>query len=254
MSIIAAEKLSLTLSKRPVVQDVDCQMEGGLIGMIGPNGAGKSSLLKLLAGIWMPSRGRVLLKNQPLSEWSLDGRAKIMAYLPQQPRCEWPMTVQQILALSLGHRQLDTHYITRLHENLGLTQLLHRRFDELSGGQQQRAMLARAFIGQPELAILDEPVAAQDPSWQLRTMQWLQREATSRCILIALHDMALATRFCTHLAVMDQGFIKLFDVKDRVIRSGLMNDVFGVSVQTIEEDGQCCNVPWHLKDASLPAA
>jgi iron complex transport system ATP-binding protein len=253
MTMIAIEKLSLNLGKHEILKQISLNADIGLIGLIGPNGAGKSSLLKTMAGIWYPTRGRILLNNTPLQSLSLDARRRMLAYLPQHPRCEWPLTVRQIISLSLQQpTSLDA--LIPIYEYLGLNDLMDRSFDQLSGGQQQRVMLARVFAGDPDIALLDEPVAAQDPSWQLRVMQWLASQSASRCMMIAIHDMALATRYCTHLAVMDQGFIKLFDVKEIVVKSGLISDVFGVSVQTIEEDGQCCSVPWHLQDASAPAA
>lgn len=253
MSMLRLNGVGLTLAGSPVLQEVTLNLGTGLVGLIGPNGAGKSSLLKVMAGIWRPSQGALWLNDKKCDAWNPRERASFLGYLPQNPACEWPMSVRQIIALGLERHAKDEVYLQQLLKDFDLAALADRPFDRISGGQQQRVMLARAFAGKPQIALLDEPVAAQDPAWQLRLLAWLRKQAETRCIVIALHDLALASRFCSHMVVMDKGFVKYSGLQEKVVNSALIGDVFGVALRTIEQEGQQCIIPWQITGNSSAA-
>jgi iron complex transport system ATP-binding protein len=144
-------------------------LAGQLTAVIGPNGAGKSTLLSVAAGLLTPDSGAVTLGGRPLTAIGRQGLARRRAYLPQNPRVDWPISVERVIALGLtpqlpvfGGLTLDLR--ERVDQALAEHDLLGLRdqtADTLSGGELSRTMLARATVADPEILIVDEPTPAR---------------------------------------------------------------------------------------------
>ena len=133
---------------------------GETLAIVGPNGAGKSTLLLALARLLPTARGEILFNSKPLKQWDeLEYRRKI-SFVFQSPLL-LDMTVEQNIALGLKFRGVskeETHErVGRRIKQLGIELLSKRRASQLSGGEAQRVSLARAFVLEPELLLLDEP-------------------------------------------------------------------------------------------------
>jgi len=139
---------------------------GETLTVVGPNGAGKSTLLLVLARLLRPSQGDILYDGRSLKQWDeLDYRRRI-SFVFQAPLL-MDMTVEQNVALGLKFRGTPKEE-TRVRsgkwmKQLGVEPLSKRRAGQLSGGEAQRVSLARAFVLEPELLLLDEPFSALDP-------------------------------------------------------------------------------------------
>ena len=123
--------------------------------------------------------------------------------------------------------------------DLGLEDLQLRNMDELSGGEAQKAMLARALVQEPKALLLDEPTSSLDPHNQLETLSLIRRMAKENhiAVLIVLHDLNLALRFCDRLFFMKDGrgfrFCRTDDVDSITIR-----DVYHINAKIATVDGQ----------------
>jgi zinc transport system ATP-binding protein len=159
-----------------VLERVDLTVRAGeFVALVGPNGSGKSTLLKVLLGTLVPSAGTVGLLGVSPSRVTDRGR---IGYVPQRPvlESEVPATVEEIVAVGrLARRgwwrplrREDRDYVRHALESVGLADLARRPLNELSGGQQQRAFIARAFASEPDLLLLDEPIAGIDAESQRR--------------------------------------------------------------------------------------
>ncbi len=156
-----------------VVEDVSVSVAAGeFVALVGPNGSGKTTLLKLLLGILRPEKGRVELfghvPDQLRERWRV-------GYVPQRPAlaADLPATVDEVVSTGRlarhpwGRRSSDDRSaVDHALGVVGLLALRHRRVSSLSGGQQQRAFIARALASDPDLLVLDEPVAGVDQEAQ----------------------------------------------------------------------------------------
>lgn len=173
-AVLTADNLSFAYDDDLVVVDIGFSLTPGeFVALVGPNGSGKSTLLRLLLGLLRPATGRVELFGGPPRELDEPGR---LGYVPQRGRLtpELPTTVREVVAGGRLSRRAwwrppnaaDREAVDHALTAVALTELGERLVTELSGGQQQRALIARALVADPELLILDEPVAGVDAESQ----------------------------------------------------------------------------------------
>ena len=235
MTMLAAQNVSVSKGGRAILRDVSCQAHAGeFIAVLGPNGAGKSTLLSVLAGLLKPDSGQVLLDAHALNKVPLDQLATRRAYLPQNPRLEWPISVERLVALGLTARlpavgELPESFAPAITRALELCDLAHVRDQPattLSGGEFARAMLARAIVSVPKILIVDEPITGLDPRHAMQCMTLLSRFAADGMLVIAsLHDLTLAARHASRVIVLVDGAV-LSDAD--TLTEELIHKAFGV--------------------------
>lgn len=238
MSSLAARNIHVSLGGRRILDRVDLAVgPGEVVGLLGPNGAGKSTLLRVLAGVLAPGSGSVLLDGAPVGSISRGRLARRVAYLPQGAECHWPMAVEQVVALGrLPHRrpfapmgEQDWASVTRAMETTDVAQFRGRSVGALSMGERARVLLARAVAGEPRILLADEPVAGLDPAHQLEVMAMLERMAADGAgVIVVLHDLTLAARHCTRLALLGDGRLVANGDAGTVLSTEHLRDCFGV--------------------------
>jgi iron complex transport system ATP-binding protein len=214
MTILDARDVGVLLGRRAVLNSVSLDVEPGeLLALIGPNGAGKTSLLRCLAGLLRPNTGAVLLHGQQIEAVSLPERARTLAYLPQESRVHWPISVIDLVMLGrLPHRGLgpptaaDHAAVADALSAQGLIALAVRPVTALSGGELRRVLLARALATKPNILLADEPTSALDPGCQLDVMAALKQAAAQGMAVVAVtHDLELASSFADRVALLHEG-------------------------------------------------
>jgi iron complex transport system ATP-binding protein len=259
MTGLSAEKLTVTLGGRAVVREVDLTLASGrLVGLIGPNGAGKTTLLRALAGLVPPAHGRVLLDGKPLGETPRKLRARRIAYLAQGQRVDWPLSVRRLVELGrLPHLEpwanpggSDRAAVEEALRETETDALAERAVTALSGGERARVLLARCLAADPEILLADEPVAGLDPYHALKVMELLAARAGSgMAVLVVLHDLALAVRFCNALLLLADGRLEASGAPLEVLSPARLARSYHISAQYGEAEGRSFLVPWSRLDA-----
>ncbi|HZT02050.1 MAG TPA: ATP-binding cassette domain-containing protein [Steroidobacteraceae bacterium] len=199
-----------------IVHDVSLDIASGeSVAVVGPSGAGKSTLLALLAGLDLPTQGRVLLEGLDLTQLDEDGRARIRAqrvgFVFQSFHLIPSLTALENVMLPLelaGHGQARPAALETLRQ-VGLKERARHYPRQLSGGEQQRVALARAFVTQPAVLFADEPTGNLDAVTGGRIGQLLfEMNAHSRTTLVLVtHDPDLASR-CERIVHMEAGGLR----------------------------------------------
>ena len=241
MSRISASHITVRRGGRAIVDDVSFGLEdGGFVAVVGANGAGKSTLLSVLAGLLEADAGEVTLDGAPLAGLDRRELARRRAYLPQNPRAEWPIAVERLVALGLtphlpAFGGLEGGLEPRLTDAIAACDLVAQRFQPattLSGGELARAMLARALIGDPQILIADEPISGLDPRHALDTMGRLQGLAErGKLVVAALHDLTLAARYASHVMALREGRLVAFGPTAEILTPELLRAVFDVEAR-----------------------
>lgn len=241
MPVLEAHELSVSLSGRTVLEDIDLGVErGSWIGLVGPNGSGKTTLLRALAGL-VPFTGQVMLMDRPLRSWSLRQRARHLALVRQARPPAFDFTVAELVLLGrTPHKGLiatwDTDDRRLMHEALALVDLggfEERDLGTLSGGEQQRCFLAQALVQQANILLLDEPTTYLDVHHQFGFMQHVARLVERGITVIgAVHDLELASRFASRLLMLDRGRVAAFDTPERALTPDRLRRVFRMDAST----------------------
>jgi ABC-type proline/glycine betaine transport system ATPase subunit len=194
------------------VDSLDIQ-RGETLTVVGPNGAGKSTLLLALARLLKPSRGDIHYDGKSLKQLNeLEYRRKI-SFVFQAPLL-MDMTVEQNVALGLKfrgtNREETKRRVKEWMRQLGVESLAKRRAGQLSGGEAQRVSLARAFVLEPELLLLDEPFSALDPPTRSRLIQDLHNllEGSHRTAVFVTHNLSEAAKLSHRIAVIIDGVLR----------------------------------------------
>jgi len=238
---IAADAIAVTRGGKRILDSISLAFDTpGFVAVIGPNGAGKSTALLAFAGLLKVDAGSIAFDGVAAAAVDRKALARRRAYLPQNARCEWPITVENAVALGLtpnapAFGDLSAADRARVSETLAACDLADRRdhaVTTLSGGELGRAMLARALVGDPEVLIADEPIAGLDPRHALDAMKRLRTLADKgRLVIVALHDLALAARFADRVIAMKDGRIVADGVTAAVVTPGLLRDLFEVEAR-----------------------
>jgi len=171
-----------------VVDAHDLEVRPGLTLLLGPNGAGKSTLLRLIAGVERPREGRISIGGHDLWDAEVAARQPI-AYVPEQPELTPYATIEEIVRLVCRLRRVSEDEAAVAIERVGLTGHASRSIRQLSQGQRRRAVLAAAWVGQPSVLLLDEPLEAMDRAMRDEVIEWIRESVTQgRGAIVASHD------------------------------------------------------------------
>jgi iron(III) transport system ATP-binding protein len=212
---IRIEDVWATRARREVLRGATLAVgHGETLALLGPSGAGKSSLLRVILGLLAPSRGRVLLDDEIVSDGSRIIRAPEERGLGMvfQDLALWPhLTVAGNLAFPLRglamEKRAQTRRIDALLERVGLIDERDCRPDALSGGERQRVAIARALVTKPRAVLLDEPLASLDVLLKrqlLGLFSSLFRE-NGTSVLYVTHDPREAAQVGSRIAIMSEG-------------------------------------------------
>ena len=249
--VATLEHVSHAFGPQDVLDDVSLELCGGeFVALVGPNGSGKSTLLRILVGLLQPKHGSASLFG--VDPRRLGERARL-GFVPQRPRLAAGVhaTVDDVVRAGrltrngwLGrHRPADKAAIDAALEAVGLRDLRSAPVEKLSGGQQQRAFIARALAGEPELLVLDEPVAGVDAASQRAFCDSLSHLVDERggTVLLVSHELGAVADALDRVVVLKQRV--LFDGTP----AGLSER--GVSLGIHESD-----LPLWLEGVQTPAA
>ena len=247
MTELAALGLTIRRGGHAILDSIAMRCTSGeFVAVIGANGAGKSTLLAALAGLIRPDNGTVLLDGRAMAAITREALARRRAYLPQNPRCEWPISVERLIALGItpvlpAFGGLPEAWRVRVNDVMRACDL-ERHHDQaattLSGGEFARAMLARALVGDPDILIVDEPMAGLDPRHVLDTVQKLLNLARSgKLVIAAVHDLTLAARYATRIVALNHGRIAADGATADVLDAGLIRSVFDVDARIATVNG-----------------
>ncbi|MEC7816638.1 MAG: ATP-binding cassette domain-containing protein [Pseudomonadota bacterium] len=218
--------------------------EGQVTALLGHNGSGKSTLLKTLARQMSATDGEVALQSRATNEFGAREFARIVGYLPQHPPATDGLTVRELVALGrypwrgpLGrYTDEDQRLIDQAIADTDLRPFQHRSVDTLSGGERQRAWIAMLLAQQTRCLLLDEPISALDVKHQVETLRLVHRLAEQRelTVVVVLHDVDLAARFCDRLVALKAGRVVADGSPRDIMSSPVLESIYGVGMGVME--------------------
>ena len=227
--------LGVDIEGRHIVQDVDFVAHPGqVVGILGPNGSGKATMLRSIFHSRRPTKGTVTVDG--VDVWSRDTKwsSQHISVVLQETSAEFPLTCGEIVRMGrTPHKKSwrslsegDLALCGAAMELMEVGDLATSTFSRISGGERQRVTIARALAQQTGLLIMDEPTNHLDIHHQLKVVELSRRLRST--VVVALHDISLAARFCDTLVLMSKGKCVAAGAPSAVLSPGILDDVYKV--------------------------
>ena len=233
MVALALKDVGASYGRVPVLSKVgiDLLQSGSVTAVIGPNAAGKSTLFKRIAGL-ISGPGLVQLSDTERGD-------RTICYMPQDTGANAVLTVYESILLSAkqggGWRVQDSELneIDAILKALRIEDLAFRGLGELSGGQRQLVSLAQALVRRPEVLLMDEPTSALDLHRQIEVLGFVADLAKKNgmIVLIALHDLNHALRYCESTIVIAKGEMIVSGDTSDVINADMLRDIYKIEAR-----------------------
>lgn len=213
MTSLVCQSLDVSIGGKPVCKQLDMELAAGQFwGLLGPNGIGKTTLLKCMAGLFAPDAGAVLLENQVIDNLPRRTIARLLGMLQQHTVYIFDASVLET-AMTGRHPHLgyweregpqDKQKALDAIRAVDLEGFESRSVTGLSGGEARRLAFASLIVQEPAILLLDEPTNHLDMKHQVRIMNQVEKQVVNehRSAMMALHDVNLAARYCTHILML----------------------------------------------------
>lgn len=208
--MIRLENVSKLYGRHEAVRNLSLHIGAGeLFGFLGPNGAGKTTTIKMIAGLLRPSSGRVFLDGHDLELEPVQAKASL-GFIPDRPFLYEKLSAAEFLRFVAGIYGLDGASLNgRLDELLALVELSHARselIESYSHGMKQRLVMAAAFIHEPRVIVVDEPMVGLDPKGA-RMIKRVFRQYCDRgfTVFVSTHTLEVAQELCDRIGIISRG-------------------------------------------------
>lgn len=242
--MLKIQNLSVYYGERQVLREVALEVHSGeVVALIGPNGAGKSTLIRAVSGVIPLHGGRIEVNDMDISTLSSMQRARQVSVVPQAVSLPPAFTVWETVLLGrtpylnfLGQTSvMDEALARQVLEQVDMLQLSESRMDQISGGEQQRVLLARALAQATPILLMDEPTAHLDLRHQIDLLKLIAAQAREKglTVLVALHDLNLASLFADRIAIIDNGQLCVAGSPKDTLTSEILSSVYHMAVHVI---------------------
>ncbi|MFT4958334.1 MAG: ABC-2 type transport system ATP-binding protein [Halobacteriales archaeon] len=235
MTAIRTQQLRKTYGDVTALADLSLSVNAGeLFALLGPNGAGKTTTIEILTGQLVPDDGSVeILGTDPVAE-PVETRRRV-GILPEQESPPSFLTPREYFDFVGTVRGLDSETVQDRVETwsdrLSYTEKLDTLNTDLSRGQQQKVMITQAFLHEPDLVFIDEPLANLDPIVQERVKRYFSRyRGDGNTLFLSTHDIDVAEEICTRVGIVSEGRLVGERVPTELSRDESLLDTFLDSV------------------------
>jgi iron complex transport system ATP-binding protein len=233
--------VTIRRGRTPVLTDIDLDLAPGRIhGLIGPNGAGKSTLLAAILGL-IPADGTIRVHGCEITALPVRHRARLLSYLAQDHGDGSEFSGRATVRMGRHARRsrlgglgpADEQAVEDALRRTGADAWADRPLARSSGGERQLTRLAAAIAQDAAVMLLDEPISALDLAHETEVLRllrpWIdEARDTPRTVVVVLHDLSLAARFCDHLVLLADGGIAATSSPEQVLTPELIRSTYGV--------------------------
>lgn len=252
--IIEVEDLKISFDDIEILHGISYSMpKGKLIGLIGPNGCGKSTMMKCISKMHTKWTGKISIDGEDISSMRPADVAKIVANVPAEMTQMYGISVMDMVMLGRypfvnkvwWETEDDERIVREALKTFGLDQYRRKQVSLLSSGEKQRVLIAKAYVQEPKIMLVDEPTSHLDMRYKLDVMEYLRNLAHGNIsIIVAEHDISLMARYCDVCIIMKKGRIVAIGDPKKIITEDLIRDVYGVdSCVGMDREGEIYVLP-----------
>ena len=228
---------------------------GKLVGLIGPNGCGKTTMMRCINRMHEPTSGDVLIDGVSVMSQTPAQIARLVSNVPAEMTASFGLTVFETVMLGRypylqnmwWETDEDETMVVDTLKKFGVYHLQDRALNMLSSEEKQRVMIAKAYVQNPRLMLVDEPTSHLDMKYKLDVMEYLRAMLKQNMtVLVAEHDISLMARYCDLCIIMKKGELVAIGNPKEVITEDLIRDVYEVEATVgLDRDGEIYVLPKH---------
>lgn len=206
-NILVAKSLSKKFKNSNVVENLSISVkEGDIYGFLGPNGAGKSTTIKMMLGLVTPSEGTTYINGYDVNT-EREEAIKYVGAMVEAPSFYGYMTGFKNLKLYANLLDKDDKRINEVLDIVGLTKAANKKVDKYSLGMKQRLAIARAFLNNPKIVILDEPTNGLDPQGVIEIRNLIKKLSVENHVtfLVCSHILSEIQNICNRISIINNG-------------------------------------------------
>ncbi len=218
-SSIQVENLGKEYGKLAAVDQVSLEVnKGEIFGFLGPNGAGKTTTIKMIAGLLQPDHGSIHIQGIELAKEPLKCKQAV-GYIPDRPYLYEKLTGMEFLHFmaslyDMAEESFDSR-VSALLELMDLTDWVHHLIESYSHGMRQKLIIVAAFMFEPPIILVDEPMVGLDPkSAKLVKELFKNHAAKGNCVFLSTHSLEIAEELCDRIAIIMNGKIRIIGTLD----------------------------------------
>lgn len=249
MNMIDVKNLKFGYSKeRLVLDDISLTCKSSSINiLLGLNGSGKTTLIKLIAGLYEPFSGEILLEDKNLKDISIKARSKILAYVAQSSNLISDFLVKDYLLFGTVNKmnfyqspkQKDIEKVEENAERFGIQNFLNKKLGELSGGERQIVSICAAVIQDTKIIVLDEPTSALDIRNQHKILKILKEISIkdNKTVVLSSHNPNHALYLNSNVFLIKDGKILNNGTAENIITVQKLKEIYGDNICLSKELG-----------------
>ena len=239
MKVIEVSGLTKRYGKNTAVDHLSFRVKKGQIyGFLGPNGAGKTTTMNMLTGYLAPTEGQIRIDGHDISEEPVEARRRI-GYLPEIPPLYLDMTPLEYLRFAAElkgvAKEKRESEVERVMEKTQIQDMQERLIRHLSKGYRQRVGLAQALLGDPEVLILDEPMAGLDPKQIIEIRELIRSLGKKHTVILSSHILSEITSICDHVMIISHGKLAASDTPENLSHYMKNSDVGELKIRGSRE-------------------
>lgn len=253
-SLLRIRDLRISFGDFEALHGIDLDIPKGLlVGLIGPNGCGKSTMMKCISKLHKTWTGEISIDGDSTRDMRPLDIAKMVANVPAEPPQMFGTTLMDLVMLGRypfvnkvwWESPEDEKAVREALQVFGLDHYRRKQVSLLSSGEKQRALIAKAYVQQPKLMLVDEPTSHLDMKYKLEVMEYLQNMARSdMTVMVAEHDISLMARYCDICIIMKKGSIVTVGDPKKVITEDLIREIYEVDARVgLDLDGEIYVLP-----------
>lgn len=236
--MLQVKNINYKIKNQSILCDISMDVSPGqFVGIIGPNGSGKSTLLKNIYKVLKPHSGSISFNQKNVLTMSNRQLARQISVVAQENGTNFDFTAEEVVQMGLYSKtpllkavnKEDRHTVNEAFVRTGMEALKERSFLTLSGGEKQRILIARAFAQDTDMIILDEPTNHLDAGSQMKLLKLLKD--SGKTVLAALHDLSLASQFCDHIYILQEGRVLCSGPPSHIITSEIIGELYGMDTE-----------------------
>lgn len=235
--MIKIQNLSYIKNGKFILKNITSNIrENCITGILGPNGSGKTTLLNHLIKE-IKSKNKIFINNRNIEDISRKEFSKMVSFVEQNMMGIEELTVEEIIIMGrYPYKKLFCNYtlqdkkiVEQVIEKFSLSKLRNKKLNDLSGGELKRAFIAKAFVQETDILVLDEPINHLDIKYQLELMNFL-KNMKEKTIIFSIHSIDLALKFCDEIILIKNGEIIIQGKTKEVLVSEKIKKTFEIDV------------------------